>query len=172
MQDSIKEKDGSYTLEAVWIMLCIFVSIAAVIFMAVSVHDKTMVETICRKIAGMGIHKIQENVNFETGELDLKQLEDKNILWRVLYDFKPTENMVIKKAEEEVKKAVFFGNNPSIKVELCGDKAVMQYEMEWRIPWNIGDSFIPRNMKSIQGKIELKQVESEELIRLCKGLLQ
>ena len=164
--------EGSYTVEAACIMTCVFCVIACLIVMTCYIHDKAVAETICRKIAGMGIRQIQENTNLDTGELDLERLEQKNILWRIVGTFDDTKGSVIRKAEEELKEVLLIGKDPKINVELETNKIILEYQIKWEVPFGIWKNWMPEERGKIEGKIQIKEIESEELIRLCRGILQ
>lgn len=167
-----KKLEGSYTLEAAWILFCVFGVITALIFVTFYIHDKAVAEGICRKVAGMGIHQVQENTNMDTGGLEIERLEDKSMLWRLMQKFDDTEQNVLKTAEKELSDRLFLGKNPNIQVELSADKIVLEYQIEWEFPLGIWKVWIPDGIWTLRGNIQVKKMESEELIRLCKGILQ
>ena len=163
---------GSYTIEAAWVMFCVLGTMAALIIMAFYIHDKAAAEGICRKLAGMGIPQVQENVSLDTGELEVERLEEKSMLWRILQSFSDTEEAVIQKVEEELNQALLMGSHPQIQAELSADAVTLEYRMDWNLPPGIWSFFLSNQEQQLRGRIRIKKMESEEWIRLCKGILQ
>lgn len=172
MGNSENRMEGSYTVEAAWMMTCVLGVIAALLIMTCYIHDKAVAESVCRKIAGLGIRQIQENIDLDTGALNTERLEKKSMLWRIVESFDDTKSSMIKKAKEELEEKFLILKNPEITVELSSDKVVLEYQMDLEIPFGIWKKWIPKGWKKLHGKIQMREMESEELIRLYKGILQ
>lgn len=153
-------------------MFCALGVMTALLFMAFYIHDKAAAEGICRKAAGMGVRQAQENVSLETGELELRRLEEKSILWRLLQSFDYTEEEGAGRAKEQLDQILLLGRNPSVRAEVLADKATVEYQMEWEAPFGIWKSFLPKGSWTVRGSVTVKRMEAEEFIRLCKGMLQ
>ena len=91
---------------------------------------------------------------------------------RILQSFSETEDAVIQKAEAELDQALLLGSHPQIQAELSADAITLEYRIDWNLPPGIWSFFLPNQERMLSGRIRVKKMESEEWIRLCKGIFQ
>lgn len=167
----IMPREGSYTIETAILMTVILWAVVVLFGAVCTFHDKAVMEGICWKVAGMEVYGIQENTALETGELDIHRLEKKSLLWRILDSHEEEEEEAVQQVEKRLEGLLFLGIKPRIEAEISREKAVLRYQMQVPRPFGFLKRWLGQIIV-IQGEVPWKKIEAEELIRLCRGILQ
>lgn len=108
-----KKADGSYTVEAAFILPIIIFVIIACLYMGFIVHDNVRIQTVLKRSAGMAQDRLSHSREVETGDIQYRNLNEK-------IRKKQVEKEIGEYIKKELEKGVFLAEiqEQSVKISL------------------------------------------------------
>lgn len=161
-------KDGSYTVEASFILCFIICVMLGMIYIGFYIHDCHMASIVmidCIKKENRFIIECSDQVD---GTIIWDEWAKRSILWRLFY--KNNDQKLEQRVKDQLKGKLFISDIRQVHADVQVGTITLKYEMNIFFPDRWMEAILNKRMISVCNEIKIEEKESEELIRLCRGI--
>ncbi|MBR3644249.1 MAG: pilus assembly protein [Parasporobacterium sp.] len=165
---SIKqEHSASFTLEAAMLILFLFGSIYIIIYGAIYLHDRTVLQGAASQAALRGRVSMVECEDCFLGTINMEQWRNRTLLWRLFGNRDGMEIELYAQSLAAGKLAACEGL--SFAAAVTPKSCIVQYEARTKLPWPFwaGADLV----RTISGRAESRVHEPEEIVRLVRAIM-
>lgn len=164
---------GSYTIEAVFVLMMTLSCILGVILLAFRMHDRMVIEAVCYEAAVEGQAAIVELAELEDGLIKWEQYGKRSVLWRLFEDFTAEEAQIHRAILTRLEGRLLCCKKPQITVSAGSGNITITYSASVILYSGILDKIGLKGVTApVDGSLAVRGIESEELLRFYKGIFQ
>lgn len=160
--------EGSYTVEASLIMCFIICIMLGIVYMGFYVYDYYMAELIMTETMKRENRWVIECSDRVDGEIHWEEWSNKSILWRLFYSNEGDES--IEQIREQLEETLLISNLYQVQVNVKREKIEVEYQLKTHFPGKWIQIILGAKSLNTSNKMSFEDKESEELIRICRGV--
>lgn len=124
---------GSYTVEAAFIMPLVILVIAALIYMAMYMHDKNRIKAVLDKTSIEGSLMIKHETDKESSSIEYQNIDNRGIFFPIMGSCREEEERIESKLKEQLNRGMFLGEIKDIAVEMSHTKIKIKVKINMDI---------------------------------------
>ncbi len=159
--------EGSFTIEATFIMGVILSVILFIIYTSFYIHDMCVLRAAATEAANRGCNYIVQDVSIEDGTIDWQRRKNKSVLWRFTSSYESEQEEIRKYAACQVDGRMIIAKRIVFTVEAKSDTVVVRYKGGVNLLF--AKLFERIGNLAIEDKITMQYVETEELLRMTSA---
>ena len=162
---------GQYTIEAVFIFPLIVAILLLTVFYGLYLHDKVAIDEMGLYYAKQALHLLKEPVTID-GDLEIKRLEEQNILRTDGYGKHMDVGAVEARFYESAKNRLILSDLESVKIDIGEKSIAVSYAGSYRMKALTRFLSLLGIAEKFYGHAEMERtMDPEEFLRLCRGII-
>lgn len=131
-----KEKktiQGSYTVEAAFVMPIVILIIAALIYMAMYLHDKCSIKSVIDSTIVPSVLIVKHETESEFGSTDYERIDDRGIFFPVIGNCDKEKDKIKNFIQKKMEKGLFIAEIENIQVEANQSDILIRVSVKMKI---------------------------------------